>query len=553
MWYRSLYWRIALGFIACLALLLVVQAVLFVWMMSKAGSAVPNQPPDRLAQSIAFDVAQSLERDSGLDIEAYVRQEYASDTQPFLVLLADGRVFEVGARFPEVLKTEARERLDVLRTVDPARLARGAFGRGGPARFGERGRRPDGDVPFGPPAGEPRPDPSQPPRFEGRPAPGGGPDSPGFPPGARGERGPFGGRGGPPSMRTGRPGPIVANGALVGIVVVPPAPPFSFLLTRYAPTLVTVAGVTLVVGGALAAFVIFGPARRRLKQVEEAARKLGGGDLSARAPVTGDDEVAAVASAFNAMADDLTARADALVAADRARRQLLADVSHELNTPVTAMRGYLETLSMPELGLDDATRARYLQIVGDETARLERLIGDLLDLAKLEGGGGALDIEPVRVEELFARVVARHERTAHDAQVTLDVSVEPGADILHCDRTRLEQALQNLAANALRYAPEGSRVSLRARAEAGGVVLLVSDEGPGIAPEHLPRVFDRFYKSDPSRTAGTGGGSGSGLGLSIVKAIVERHNGTIGVTSRPGHTEFRLAFGGRPGEDRQAS
>ena len=236
-----------------------------------------------------------------------------------------------------------------------------------------------------------------------------------------------------------------------------------------------------------------------------------------------------------------------------ARRQLLADVSHELNTPVTAMRGYLETLSMPELGLDEATRARYLQIVGDETARLERLIGDLLDLAKLEGGGGALDIEPVRVEELFARVVARHERTAHDAQVTLDVAVEPGADILHCDRTRLEQALQNLAANALRYAPEGSRVSLRARAEAGGIVLCVSDEGPGLAPEHLPRVFDRFYKSDPSRTAGTGGGSGSGLGLSIVKAIVERHNGTIGVTSRPGHTEFRLAFGGRPAADPQAS
>ncbi len=202
MWYRSLYWRIALGFIACLALLLVVQAVLFVWMMSKAGSAVPNQPPDRLAQSIAFDVAQSLERDSGLDIEAYVRQEYASDTQPFLVLLADSRVFEVGARFPEVLKTEARERLDALRTVDPARLARGAFGRGGPARFGERGRRPDGDLPFGPP-GEPRPGPDQPPRFEGRPVPGGGPDSPGFPPdarGARAERGPFGGRGGPPSQ-----------------------------------------------------------------------------------------------------------------------------------------------------------------------------------------------------------------------------------------------------------------------------------------------------------------------------------------------------------------
>ncbi|MGC4084937.1 MAG: HAMP domain-containing sensor histidine kinase [Vicinamibacterales bacterium] len=215
-------------------------------------------------------------------------------------------------------------------------------------------------------------------------------------------------------------------------------------------------------------------------------------------------------------------------------------MSHELNTPVTAMRGYLETLSMPELGLDDATRARYLGIVGDETARLERLIGDLLDLARLEGGGSALRIDTVHVTQLFARVVARHERTAHDAQVRLDTSVDPDANLLSGDQTRLEQALQNLAANALRYAPAGSTVTLRARREQDHVVITVSDEGPGIPTEHLARVFDRFYKADPSRTARPGGGGGSGLGLSIVKAIVEQHGGRISVASRPGHTEFRL-------------
>ena len=151
---------------------------------------------------------------------------------------------------------------------------------------------------------------------------------------------------------------IVAGDRVVGLVVVPAQPPFTFLLTRYAPTLIIVAVATLVVGGVLAAFVVFGPARRRLKGVEEAARRLGAGDLHARAPVTGSDEVTAVASAFNAMAQDLASRTEALVEADRVRRQLLADVSHELNTPVTAMRGYLETLSMPELALDDATRAK---------------------------------------------------------------------------------------------------------------------------------------------------------------------------------------------------
>jgi signal transduction histidine kinase len=548
-WYRSLYWRIALGFIACLALLLLVQGMLFVWMMSQAGSAIPNQPPDRLAQAVAVDVAQALERDSALDVERYVKQEYASDAQPFLILLTAGRAIEIGARFPQALHAEAQARLQMFQAMDPTRLARGAaFGRSGPFRPGERG---------GPPF-----DPARPP-FAGDPQAGGpgrgtGTDGVGPPRrddgfradgGSRPEGGPFpgerdrgpGGRGVPPGMRTGRPWPIVANGTLAGLVVVPPQPPFTFLLTRYAPTLVTVAAATLVVGGVLAAFAIFGPTRRRLKGVEDAARRLGAGDLDARAPETGNDEVTAVASAFNAMAVDLTARTDALVAADRARRQLLADVSHELNTPVTAMRGYLETLAMPEFALDETTRSRYVGIVADETARLERIIGDLLDLARLEGGGGSLQLETVRVADLFARVLGRHERMAAAAHVTLDTTLEPDVSTVVADRTRLEQALENLTANALRYAPEGSVVRLHARHDAGSVALLVSDEGPGIPPEHLARVFDRFYKVDESRVAQLGATGGSGLGLSIVKAIVERHGARISVDSRPGHTAFEIA------------
>src|SRR6185503_4047203 len=168
-----------------------------------------------------------------------------------------------------------------------------------------------------------------------------------------------------------------------------------------------------------------GPARRRLRALETAAHRLGAGDLTARAPDRGGDEIAAVASAFNAMARDLAARADALAASDRVRRQLLADVSHELTTPVTAMRGYLETLTMPELALDEATRSRYLGIISDESNRLERLLGDLLDLARLEGGGGTLRIEDVPVADLFDRVVARHERAAQDAGVTVTAAVDP--------------------------------------------------------------------------------------------------------------------------------
>jgi signal transduction histidine kinase len=304
----------------------------------------------------------------------------------------------------------------------------------------------------------------------------------------------------------------------------------------------------LIVGAMIAAVAIFGPARRRLRGVEHAARRLGGGDLSARAPVRGGDEVAAVASAFNAMADDLSARAEALAASDRARRHLLADVSHELNTPVTAMRGYIETLRMPEFDLDAHTRARYLGIVADETARLERIIKDLLDLARLEGGGGDLVIETVAVGQLFDRVASRHERACRESGVTLRSIVEPGAETVRGDRDRLEQALQNLAANALRYSSAGTTIELRAAPhrvseafglERSGVRVSVTDEGPGIAPEHLPHVFDRFYKAEASRQDASGG---SGLGLSIVKATVERHGGTISVSSRPGQTTFELTI-----------
>jgi signal transduction histidine kinase len=495
-WSRSLYWRIAIGFVVCLAGLLIVQAVLFVWVVAR--TSIPTQPPNRFAQTVAVDVGQALENDPSLDVAQYIHDEYAADAQPFFVLLRDGRVIEVGGPFPAAILADARTRIQMMTR-----------------RETQRG-----------------------PGAEGRPF-------------ARGDRSGMGGRGGRADrgrggLRVFRPAPIFARDRIAGIVVVPLQPPFRFLLMRYAPTLGIVAVLTLVVGALLATFVIFGPARRRLRALEDAARRLGGGDLTARAPTEGRDEVAAVAAAFNAMAADLGARAAALAASDRARRQLLADVSHELTTPVTAMRGYLETLTMPDFAIDEATRARYLGIIADETSRLERTIGDLLELARLEGGGGSLTFTDIPVNQLFGRVFARHERVAADAGVTIAIQVDPGAETVRGDGGRLEQALQNLAANALRYAPAGSTVELRARRIGEGVALTVTDHGPGIAPEHVPHLFDRFYKAESSRSVRMGpsgsGPGGSGLGLSIVKAIAERHGGSVEVRSRPGETVFEIVL-----------
>jgi signal transduction histidine kinase len=317
---------------------------------------------------------------------------------------------------------------------------------------------------------------------------------------------------------------VIVDGAPAGRVAVPGGRPrFARVVRRFGPTMGLVAGGVLLVGTALIAFVVFGPTRRRLSEVQAATERLGAGDLAARAPEYGGDEVAVLAQSFNRMADELASRARALEASDRARRQLLADVSHELMTPLTAMRGYIETLAMAELQLDAATRQRYMTIVTDETHRLEQIVGDLLDLARLEGGGFTLRREQVDVAALFDRVAARHERELRDRRIRLVRQVDPAAARVPGDPDRLEQALQNLAANALRHTPADGEIALVAAPAGRQTRLTVRDSGAGVPAEHLPLIFDRFYKADVARKAS----GGSGLGLSIVRAIVERHGGTI--------------------------
>ena len=170
------------------------------------------------------------------------------------------------------------------------------------------------------------------------------------------------------------------------------------------------------------------------------------------------------------MAGELAHRTRALETADAARRQLLADVSHELMTPLTAMRGYIETLSMSEIQIDAPTRERYMQIVSEETHRLERIVGDLLDLARLEGGGTTLRQERVQVAALFDRVAARHERELRERGVRLEFRVNAGGEDVIGDPDRLEQALQNLAANALRHTPEGGQITLTSQAVEAAVL-----------------------------------------------------------------------------------
>jgi signal transduction histidine kinase len=459
-WYRSLYWRIALGYVALLALLLFVQTSLAVWMTGRIWGRA-SRTPAQLAELVAQDMAVQLTENPQIDVAAYLRQKYGRGYQPFsLVLLGREETFSNRpTALPPTLGRDARRRL---------------FHQGEPFEHEPPGRRFFAEY-----------------------------------------------------------NDIVVNGAIAGVVAVPRTPPpLNIELREIAPTLLWVGIGLLAVCAAAGALLVFGPTHRRLRSLEEAARALGEGRTDVHADERGGDEVSALSATFNKMAGDLHARATALAESDRARRQLLADVSHELMTPLSGIRGYVETLAMPELNLDDDTRRRYLAVVDEETHKLETIIGDLLDLARLEGGGNTLDREPVLVDDLFRRVADRHQPQLRERGITLTTATAPGTPLVYGDADRLEQALQNVSANAIRHTPSGGRVTLRAAADGDRVRITVADTGPGIPPEHLPHVFDRFYKADASR-AGTRGPSGSGLGLSIVRAIVMRHGGDVRASNSP--------------------
>lgn len=210
------------------------------------------------------------------------------------------------------------------------------------------------------------------------------------------------------------------------------------------------------------------------------------------------------------------------------RREFVANVSHELKTPLTSIRGYAETLLQG--GLDDtANRARFVETIRDQAMRLEAIVEDLLELADLDRPDAALDLKDWDLAQVVRDLAAVFEETAARRGLKLDLAIRPGL-LARFDRKRVETVLRNLLDNAIKYTDSGS-VRVSAVDGAGGMRVSVTDTGRGIAPQHLPRVFERFYRADHGRSRAMGG---TGLGLSIVKHAIELHGGRVGVESAPG-------------------
>jgi two-component system phosphate regulon sensor histidine kinase PhoR len=213
--------------------------------------------------------------------------------------------------------------------------------------------------------------------------------------------------------------------------------------------------------------------------------------------------------------------------ADQIRRDFVANVSHELRTPLTAIRGYVEALSDGDASADE--RRQFLEIIARHAARMERLVKDLLRLARLDAGQETLALAACDTRALAEAVVTDVASTASARHQQIDVAVGAGAERVRADPAKLHDALRNLVANAVTYAPERSRIAIEAARRDNRVAISVSDEGPGIPDEDLARVFERFYRVDKSRARDPGG---TGLGLAIVKHLVELHGGSVRVENR---------------------
>jgi signal transduction histidine kinase len=295
----------------------------------------------------------------------------------------------------------------------------------------------------------------------------------------------------------------------------PNTPEENFIAYVNRAILISAAGASvlaLVVGGLLAFSMT-----RSLREMTEATHAIAQGKLGSQVVVRSHDELGELAASFNQMSQDLSR-------ATHARRQMTADIAHDLRTPLSVISGYTEALSEGKLpGTPEIYTVLY-----QETQHLSRLIDDLRTLSLADAGELPLTPQPIDPQILLERAVVRHAVTAQQHQVTL--RLEPGAGLpqVAVDPERIAQVLDNLVSNALRHTPEGGEIRLSAAAAGGSVLLRVQDTGSGIAAEDIPHIFDRFYRGDKARSQN----GESGLGLAIARSIVAAHGGTIAVDSQ---------------------
>jgi len=350
--------------------------------------------------------------------------------------------------------------------------------------------------------------------------------------------------------------PLRANDTIVGAVFIvaapetalPSSPPYAFpfrLLQTTADFVTDVEHRLALIGvvvGILAIGLGVWLARSITDPIQDLRRAVGriaSGDLTQRVRVRSRDEVGGLAADINRMAERLEADVNELHAQEELRRDLVANVSHDLATPLTGIQGFTEALMDGMVGSESERRELYSNI-NREVHRLRRLVGDLQDLSSLENGMGHIQPQAMHLEELLEEALGVEHVEAAERGVTLVREIPADLPLVLADDGRITQVLLNLLDNALRFTPSGGTITLSARAVEQSVEVTVADTGAGIPADELPHIFERFYRVDRSRSRETGGG---GLGLAIVKAIVQAHGGHVAATSVVGEgTQMRFTL-----------
>ncbi len=335
--------------------------------------------------------------------------------------------------------------------------------------------------------------------------------------------------------------PLKVNGRTVGYLswrggMAFTAADQSFLLSRLTRAAIT-AGLIAAGLSLLLALLLSYTLMRPVRELTQAARRLGEHDLSQRVRVSGRDELAELARAFNRMADSLQQ-------AQESRKALTADIAHELRTPLAVQRASLEAMQDGVYPLTPDNLASVLE----QNLLLTRLVDDLRTLALADAGQLTLERTPTDLAALVQRTVERFQPQANARSIALQFDAEQtaGSFVCNVDPQRIEQILSNLLTNALRYTPDGGRIAVRlaaAPSASGDVQITVHDSGPGIPAEALPYVFERFYRADRSRSRSEGG---SGLGLAIARQLAEAHGGSLTAANHAqGGAVFSLTLPGR--------
>jgi signal transduction histidine kinase len=270
----------------------------------------------------------------------------------------------------------------------------------------------------------------------------------------------------------------------------------------------------------------------RINLLKEAAQKLAEGDLQTRVPVSGRDEVSALAITFNQMAEQLQTADQKQRELEHLRNDLIAWVGHDLQTPLASMRAILEALSDGVVE-DPESVKRYLLTAQRDVMSLSALIDDLFQMSQLDAGGFPLNRAKVSLSDLISDTLESFSQLALQHEVKLEGQVASNVDPVFMDTQAIGRVFNNLISNALRHTQRGGEIKVEARRKGSGVEVIVSDTGEGIRAQEIPHIFERFYRGDASRSRSRGT-SGAGLGLAIARGIVQAHGGDIQVESNVG-------------------